>query len=135
MHNLHGGTKRVTPIYNLTSRTFKRCRWFSDTLTEGNSNHQCVMGQSIKLRDVTAKHTMRTWFMAIRPANQNNQTGMIHNASISERQLGIQNMKCGMKFKALQRSEKGFLVFQSKSITSYMLTVQRTGKVQEIPKI
>ena len=93
-----------------------------------------MTGQPIKLRDVTEKYTMRTWFTAIKPANQNNQTGMFKNVSISEQQLQIQNMKYGMKFKDTQRSEKCFLVFISKSIISYMLTVQSTGKVEEIPK-
>jgi len=68
------------------SRAFKRCRWFIDALTEGSSNPQCVMRQTIKLRDVTAKHSMRTWFMAIKPVNQNNQPGMFPNVSISEQQ-------------------------------------------------
>lgn len=86
MPNLRGDTNRVKPIYNLTSRAFKRSRRFTDTITEGNSNPQRVMGQPIKLRDVTAKHTMRTCFTALKQANQNNQTVMFQNVSISEQQ-------------------------------------------------
>ena len=73
-------------MYNLTSRAFKRCRWFTDAITGGSSNPQCVMGQPIKLRDVIAKHSIGTWFTAIKPANQNNRTGMFQNVSISEQQ-------------------------------------------------
>jgi hypothetical protein len=39
-------------------------------------------------------------------------------------------MKFGMKFKTFQRSETCFLLFISKSTTSYLLTVQSTGKVE-----
>jgi len=58
---------------------------------------------------------------------------MFQNVNISEQQYQIQNMKFGMKFKTFQRSEKRFLVFISKSISSYMLTVQSIGKVEETP--